>query len=471
MDGLECTEVLFSHLNAEMRLDSEYFYKNTIKMQKLIESKPHIRIGDEDVGFVTDGIHTSIDYVDDGYINLISATSPRENVFNLSREAYISEKAHAANPRTALRERDVILSTVGTIGNCAVVDKYMLPANADRHVGIIRLKEKLNPYFLSTFLLTKYGKNQTVRETTGNVQPNLFLYKIREIVVTLFTKNFQIKIEKTILKGQQLLRHSREKYNEAGKMLEKEIGFDMSYVKSGGISVKSFSESFGMSGRLDAEYYQPKYCELMEQLSAKGTIGTVCNIYDKTYMPVDNQEYKYIELANIGRSGEIENVDFIIGSELPSRARRIVKKGQVIVSSIEGSLNSCALITDEYNDAVCSTGFYVIDSESINSETLLVLIKSDAIQSLLKRGCSGTILTNITKKEFLDIPLPEVDSDVQKKIKRKIHEVYNLRNKTKILLEAAKQAVEMAIEQDEDTAVAWLDGKIEELTKEVDNHE
>lgn len=92
---------------------------------------------------VTDGIHTSIDYDEESCVNLISATSPRENYFDLSRNAKISEKAHADNPRTALRLHDVVLSTVGTIGNCAVVDQNVLPANSDRHVGIIRVKRNI----------------------------------------------------------------------------------------------------------------------------------------------------------------------------------------------------------------------------------------------------------------------------------------------------------------------------------------
>lgn len=143
MDGHECTEILLSQLNREFRIDAEYFYKINLQMQALIRSRSHVAMGD--IGFVTDGIHTSIDYDENSGINLISATSPRQNVFNLTRNAYISEKAHNANPRTALRKDDVILSTVGTIGNCAVVDESMLPANADRHVGIIRLNSTINP--------------------------------------------------------------------------------------------------------------------------------------------------------------------------------------------------------------------------------------------------------------------------------------------------------------------------------------
>ena len=166
-------------------------------MQTLIKSKKHIAI--RDIGVVTDGIHTSIDYDKNSGINLISATSPKQNVFNLTRNAYISEAAHIANPRTALRENDIILSTVGTIGNCAVVNTDILPANSDRHVGIIRLNSSINPYVLSTFLLTKYGRNQTVREATGNVQPNLFLYKIKEIIVPIFGDMFQNTVKEYVL--------------------------------------------------------------------------------------------------------------------------------------------------------------------------------------------------------------------------------------------------------------------------------
>ena len=109
----------------------------------------------------------------------------------MGRLIFISEDAHSKNPRTALKKDDVIVSTVGTIGNCPVVDESVLPANSDRHVGIIRIEKDFLPYFLSTFLLTKYGKFQTLRESTGNVQLNLFLYKIRELIVPCLAIDFQ----------------------------------------------------------------------------------------------------------------------------------------------------------------------------------------------------------------------------------------------------------------------------------------
>ena len=87
-----------------------------------------------------------------------------------------------------------------------------------------------------------------------------------------------------------------------------------------------------------------------------------------------------------------------------------------LISSIEGSLQSCAIITEEYDGALCSTGFYVLSPRIINSETSLVLFKSSAIQALLKRACTGTILTAMNKDEFMAINLPVINKDIQNKI-------------------------------------------------------
>ena len=173
-------------------------------------------------------------------------------------------------------------------------------------------------------------------------------------------------------------------------------------------------------------------------------------------MPKENESYQYIELSNVGLAGEISGVDTISGAELPSRARRKVKTGQIVISSVEGSLQSCALITDDLDECLCSTGFYILDSKDINPETLLVLFKSEVIQALMKQRCSGTILAGITKDELLSMPLPKVDEKLQKAIAAKVQESFDLRHQSKQLLEYAKQAVEMAIEQGEDTALAWL---------------
>lgn len=118
----------------------------------------------------------------------------------------------------------------------------------------------------------------------------------------------------------------------------------------------------------------------------------------------------------------------------------------MIVSSIEGSLDSCALVTDEYDGALCSTGFYVLKSHQHNPETLLTLFKSLPIQNLMKKGCSGTILTAIGKSEFEKIPIPLIRQEVQDEIAKHVKKSFELRMEAMQLLENAKLTVETIIE-------------------------
>ena len=190
------------------------------------------------------------------------------------------------------------------------------------------------------------------------------------------------------------------------------------------------------------------------------TLENLIKLRDKNFSPKDETKYTYIELANINNNGSISDTALEIGKNLPTRARRIVKTGDVIVSSIEGSLNSIALITPQYDNALCSTGFYVMHSDEFNPETLFCLMKSVVGQMQLKKGCSGTILTAINNDELSKIILPRIDNETQNKIKEKISEMYESMQKSKQLLEIAKHGVEKAIEENEDIAMQWIDEQL-----------
>ena len=104
-------------------------------------------------------------------------------------------------------------------------------------------------------------------------------------------------------------------------------------------------------------------------------VANQVHLKDSNFKPAPETEYKYIELADIGSSGEIKDCMVAQGQDLPSRARCKVNTRDVIASSVEGSLESIALVTEEYDNALCSTGFHAINSDVLNSETLLVFFE------------------------------------------------------------------------------------------------
>ena len=63
----------------------------------------------------------------------------------------------------------------------------------------------------------------------------------------------------------------------------------------------------------------------------------------------------------------------------------------------------------------------------------------------------------------IDSTAPSIDENVQKEIAKKVKKSFELRRKSKQLFENTKKAVEMAIEQGEDAALAWLKANVPNL--------
>ena len=83
-----------------------------------------------------------------------------------------------------------------------------------------------------------------------------------------------------------------------------------------------------------SENFQPKYDELIDKIKSYphgwDTLENLIKLRDKNFSPKDETKYTYIELANINNNGSISDTALKIGKNLPTRARRIVKTGDVI---------------------------------------------------------------------------------------------------------------------------------------------
>lgn len=461
LEGLEVKIKMFSETlgNKDFRIDSQYYTKEPLKNSKL----SYDRIGT----FILKAQYgISIEMNEDGLGYPIYRMNEIHNMLcdtEVSKFANISAfelKTFSLNDRDVVFNRTNSFEWVGRTGLYKKLDNRDF-VFASYLVRFIPDQRFILPEYLTTFLNTKYGVNDIKRRARQSInQTNVNPEEVKEIEIPKLSLKFQEKLKFIFDVAFNNKVNSVNIYTQAEELLLKEIGLQKLEQNKDAVNIKSFSESFAVSGRLDAEYYQTKYDDILKFIESyrngSAKLASVCNIKDKNYFPNDSTEYKYIELSNLGNLGEITDFTIDYGSALPTRARRILKTNDVIVSSIEGSLEKCALVSAKYNGALCSNGFYVLSSDKINSETLLILFKSHLIQSLLKKGCSGTILSAINKTEFENLLLPLIDTETQLKIKEKVKESFALRDKADSLLEIAKQAVELAIEKDEETAIKFI---------------
>lgn len=353
-----------------------------------------------------------------------------------------------------LKKDDVLICRTNgnpkLVGKSALVPKDYNYAFASYLFRVRPHREIINSATLVAYLNSRYGRIEIEKYSMVGNQANFSPAKFREITIPIFSKELNNEIEQLTYSSFDKLEQSECIYSSAETYLLECLGMTEFAANPEAYNVKTLKESFLETGRFDSEYYLPKYEDYVRLVQSYpngyGLLGDMCEIKDYNYTPKNVIRYKYIELANIGKSGDVTGCDEQNGEDLPTRARRIVHRGDVVVSSIEGSLDSCALITDEYDGALCSTGFYVLQSSQLNPETLLALFKSQPIQNLMKKGCSGTILTAISKSELERIPLPVIRKEVQDEIAKHVQKSFELRKKALQLLETAKLTIESAIE-------------------------
>ncbi len=450
MEGLEATEKKLSDVkidNSTFRFDSEYFgtlYLNILNRLNRIKTEKLSSL----TKWITQGPNPI--FTEGETIPCLTGRNISHGRVTYTNADYISPQEYDNLKRFQLKLGDTLITLKGkgSIGKIGFVTDNRISIFS-RNIGIVRPSEKINAAYLNAYILSKYGQNMVLRgETGGTGQSTLTCSYLKSLDIPRLWN--EEEIGELVLRSEQTLNTANTIYSSAEAYLLECLGMTDFAANPEAYNVKTLKESFLETGRFDSEYYLPKYEDYLRLVQSYpngyALLGDVCSIKDNNYTPKNGVRYKYIELANIGKAGEITGCDEQNGEDLPTRARRMVHRGDVIVSSIEGSLESCALVTEEYEKALCSTGFYVLQSQWFNPETLLTLFKSQLIQNLMKKGCSGTILTAIGKSEVEKIPLPLIRYEAQDEIAKHVQKSFALRKEAMQLLENAKFTVESAIE-------------------------
>jgi len=144
-----------------------------------------------------------------------------------------------------------------------------------------------------------------------------------------------------------------------------------------------------------------------------------------------NYELNYIEISDVNSEGVIENHTPYTFGESPSRCRRIVQKGDVIVSTVRTYLKSIGLIEDKVDDLICSTGFSVLTPlERINSKYLFYLLRTEWFISKVISKSEGVSYPSIQSEKLMNIDIVHCELLEQKQIVEYLDEQIHRIDKT-----------------------------------------
>ena len=421
-----------------------------------------------DIAYITDGEHGSPDWDENSNIKYITAEHIKPNYIEDGIFKCISSKQDKKNSRARLLENDVLVYTVGAYaGYVAKAEKHLFPANIPRSVAIIRLRKEIKSEFLSLFMNSKYGYYQTQRFRAGNSQPMLALEKIKQFRIPKLSISFQNEIVKKYNLAYVNRLNSKTFYKEAEELLLKELDLLDFKPSIENISIKSFKESFGNSGRIDSEYYQAKYDELIEHIK-KTNFDKLDNIEKKKKsIEPGSEAYQdsgipFIRVSNVTKFG-ISDTDIYLSRNIlkEEELQKLYPTKDTILLSKDGTVGIAYKIKNETEMITSGALLHLmIKRGDVLPEYLTLVLNSLIVQLQAQRDAGGSIIQHWKPSEIQEILIPIIDISVQNQIEERIKKSFLLKEESKQLLDLAKKAVEIAIEEDENKAMEFINAQI-----------
>lgn len=464
MDGLDFQEIKKSELENEFTIGAEYYGKKYVESISVVKrQKKTIPLGQMWI-LATDGDHGSPDYQETGVLYLLSECV-KEGYIEKAKCRYITEAKNRELKRSCLHPGDIVVTKTGVyFGKSAVIPESIPEANTIAHVGKITLKSQYNPYYVSTFLNCKYGYCQLRRRGIKATRPEIKLVEFPDIVIPEFSDRLYSAVEASVRKANTLLELASGTMELSAKLIIDSLAVGSSHAERVSKALVSFKNSFQLTGRLDAEYYQLKYKNYEAAVfGASNGYTFVKNEFVpvKKSCPRTLDNYNYVEIGDIDVGTGSAFANTVATEELPDNAKIMTQKGDLLVSTVRPNRGAVAILGN--GDLLVSGAFTVLREDGdYPKEVLQVLLRTSMYRDWLLRFNVGTSYPVIKDEDVLNMPIPILGDDIKQDVVAKVNESASLRRQSKQLLEYAKQAVEMAIEQGEDIALAWLKSKVEQ---------
>ena len=187
-----------------------------------------------------------------------------------------------------------------------------------------------------------------------------------------------------------------------------------------GLVVEKSKVAEGGEYNLSGERYRIEDMRALDYPQVK--LSEICEINPEVKRPSDlyaGSYFDYIDISCVeNESGRFLGANRIETDNAPSRARRSVRKNDILLSTVRPNLRAFAILTEIPERAIASTGFAVLRSKKdrVISEFLIHMLRHDkSVDQMVRMMGKGSYPSiNQTDVKSITIPLPPLE--VQREI-------------------------------------------------------
>lgn len=459
LEGLEIREYCLSECikNKDYRIDTDYYLKIP---QKNISLK-YKRIGDC-LLYSQYGISVEMNEEEKGYpiyrmneIHNMLCDLDVDKCANIDKDTFETFK---------LNDKDVLFNRTNSYDFVGRTGIYYDNDGVNRTFASYLVKFVPNsnvilPEYLTTYLNTAQGVEDIKRHARQSInQTNVNPEEVKEMEIPVLAMPLQEAIRECLYAANKLRCLSDDKYRDGNQLLSSLLNDTNRTIKDN-CNIVTFKGTFKSYGRLDAEYYLPKYDELFKHLNKYETkrLGDIVCIQKSIEPGSDsyiNNGIPFVRVADLTKFGIVKPSVFL-DRKLFSDV--IHPKKDTILLSKDGSVGIAYKVEkdEEFITSSAILHLYVKDN-NILSDYLTLVINSKVVQMQAERDAGGSIIQHWKPSEINNVIIPILPMENQIEISNMVQESFKLRRESLRLLDIAKQAVELAIIENEELALNFI---------------
>jgi restriction endonuclease S subunit len=237
------------------------------------------------------------------------------------------------------------------------------------------------------------------------------------------------------------------------------------YEEEENISIRNLSEVL-KADRMDAEYWEPKYDEIIEKLKEKNIrlepLRKLILGIQKGIEP-GSENYRdegkpFIRVSNLSIHGFVDRDQKYLSEELYQILKETYepKPGDLLIT--KDATPGIAYVVKEQIEGIISSGILKlqINQNEINKEYLALCINSIIGKMRIEKDGGGSVIIHWKPEQVKKLKIPILPLETQQEIASLVQQSHEARKRAKELIEIAKRAVEIAIEKNEEEALSYI---------------
>lgn len=458
-------EINKTDISLDYRFEASYYYfSKIIKDRSLNNGVAYDKLKNMCV-LISDGEHSAIPRQKELGVRYLYGRNIKDGIVNFdpnTDSSYITEENYQKFKRIHIKENDILLTIVGTIGKTALYKQdYIGIAGIPRHIAKIRLKDNsdVSPEYIVAFFLSKLGKWQLNNITTGNIQPLLSIGNIENLDIPIIPPILQDEITIKEQKFIECESKSLSLISQAQQLFYSRIDVDFKAIKKANTFTVNKSD-FADADLWTPTYSYPLYVNTLRAIQAKWQTVSIGEIADLKkgdevgsdtyigYLDKRKTDVPFVRTSDIVNYEIDQYPDFYIPEEIYNELGQGFQAGDFLFTK-DGKIGMVGMIT-EYDKAIISSGFaglrlnkkatvYHISPEYL---FLCLSIKEIGIYASKRRTVVASTIPHLREERLKEIEIPILDKNTIDEITKLVKEAFRLKDEKKRLIAEVRETMD-----------------------------